>query len=277
MNTAPPVRRRLVGGALRRYRESLGLDLEDAAQVIGCDRSKISRVETGQRGIRDGELRELLAEYGMEEPVREALVAIARPRTRGWWHSLAATDGEFLALEATAHGIQVWEPQRIPDLLQTRDYARALAEADPGLTDDKPRQQAIETLAVRQQAILDERRTEVTVIIAETALRQPIGGPDVMRAQLAALAELADGGGHVTVHFLPSSCGAQAAATGPVTILRFTGALGLGVVYLPGPQGGTFLDEPIDLAAYTRAFGQLKAYALGAEASVRQLRDLAAR
>ena len=47
-----PVRRRLIGGALRRYRENIGYTLEDAARILECDRSKISRIETGQRGIR---------------------------------------------------------------------------------------------------------------------------------------------------------------------------------------------------------------------------------
>ena len=59
------MRRRLVGGALRRYRENAGYALEDAARVLECDRSKISRIETGQRGIRRNELRDLLAEYGI--------------------------------------------------------------------------------------------------------------------------------------------------------------------------------------------------------------------
>lgn len=67
MITDPPVRRRLVGGALRQYRENLGYTLDDAAQILECDRSKISRIETGQRGIRGKELRELLAEYGIGE------------------------------------------------------------------------------------------------------------------------------------------------------------------------------------------------------------------
>ena len=49
-----PARRRLVGTALRRYRENVGYALEDAAKVLECDRSKISRIETGQRGIRVG-------------------------------------------------------------------------------------------------------------------------------------------------------------------------------------------------------------------------------
>ena len=67
MVSAPPVRRRLVGRALRRYRETLGYTLDDAARMLECDRSKISRIETGERGIRAKELRELLAEYGIAE------------------------------------------------------------------------------------------------------------------------------------------------------------------------------------------------------------------
>jgi len=76
---APPVRRRLVGGALRRYRENLGYTLEDAARLLECDRSKISRIETGQRGIRGKELRELLAEYGIFSgglPVQRGLILV---------------------------------------------------------------------------------------------------------------------------------------------------------------------------------------------------------
>ena len=67
MIEAPPVRRLLLGSALRQYRENLGYLLEDAARVLECDRSKISRIETGQRGIRPKELRELLTEYGVSE------------------------------------------------------------------------------------------------------------------------------------------------------------------------------------------------------------------
>ena len=80
MTTAPPVRRRLVGGALRRYRENLGYTLDDAARILECDRSKISRIETGQRGIRGKELRELLAEYGIDDQQQAILAALADPR-----------------------------------------------------------------------------------------------------------------------------------------------------------------------------------------------------
>src|SRR5260370_40175403 len=82
----PPVRRRLVGGALRRYRENVGYVLEDAARVLECDRSKMSRIETAQRGIRPKELRELLTEYGGPAREQAALLALASrggPRGRG--------------------------------------------------------------------------------------------------------------------------------------------------------------------------------------------------
>ena len=80
MFTAPPLRRRIVGGTLRRYRENLGYTLDDAARILECDRSKISRIETGQRGIRGKELRELLAEYGIDDQQQAILGAMADPQ-----------------------------------------------------------------------------------------------------------------------------------------------------------------------------------------------------
>ena len=44
MVPAPPVRRRLVGKALRRYRENLGYSLADVAAILECHPSKLSRI-----------------------------------------------------------------------------------------------------------------------------------------------------------------------------------------------------------------------------------------
>jgi len=74
------VRRRLVGATLRWHRAALGYTLDDAARVLDCGPSKISRIETGKRGIRGGELCELLAKYGVDAKVRDVLALIADPR-----------------------------------------------------------------------------------------------------------------------------------------------------------------------------------------------------
>ena len=45
-------RHRVIGRALRDFLHRAGLQLDDAAAVLGCDRSKVTRVEEGERGIR---------------------------------------------------------------------------------------------------------------------------------------------------------------------------------------------------------------------------------
>src|ERR1700690_848621 len=128
MTDAPPVRRRLLRAALRRHRESAGLGLDDAARILECDRSKISRIETGQRGIRPKELRELLTEYGVPESDQAALMAIAsRGGQRGWGHPYAGNFSEayldYVIMESVASQIMMYEAQLVPDLLQTEDYS----------------------------------------------------------------------------------------------------------------------------------------------------------
>src|SRR5260370_12860193 len=149
VTTAPPVRRRLVGGALRRYRENLGYTLTAAAGILDCARSKISRIETAQRGIRRDELHKLLAEYGIGDDQQVTLAAIANPRqAQGWYGTYAdvlpAACQDYLVLEAWASRISAYQAQRIPALLQTPAYARALAQADPGLPDQAARHTAAE-------------------------------------------------------------------------------------------------------------------------------------
>ena len=212
MVETPPVRRRLLGAALRRHRESLGYRLDDAARILECDRSKISRIESGQRGIRPRDLRDLLTEYGVTEQEQQTLTAIAHPhRERGWWQPYAdVLPGpwlDYLITEAAASQIQTYQPQQVPDLLQTQDYARAVAAADPALSPGT-QDLLLEALLTRQQLILGERRPELAVVIGEAALHQVVGGTAVMHAQLARLAEMTTTCPQITLQVLPFAGGA---------------------------------------------------------------------
>lgn len=134
MTDVPTVRRRLLGSALRRFRENASYTLDDAARILECDRSKISRIEMGQRGIRPKELGELLGEYGVEPAQRDAPLTSARQtRQAGWWqsysHVLSEAYQDFISLEASASTIWTYEAQLVPGLLQTEEYARAVAAA----------------------------------------------------------------------------------------------------------------------------------------------------
>jgi transcriptional regulator with XRE-family HTH domain len=280
MVPAPPVRRRLVGRALRRYRENLGYSLGDAAGILECDRSKVSRIETGQRGIRGKELRELLGEYGIEGEQLDILTLLADPRGAFGWHRdyenvLPGAWKDYLILETAASRIWAYEAQRIPGLLQTPAYARALAETDMALDDDAARDRAAEAVMARQQAILKEHKPEVRLVIGQAALHQQVGSPEVMNEQLRQVAQLAADGGTVTVQVLPFESGAHAAAgDGALAVLRFTGTAGLGLVHLGGIAGGVCLEGRGDLAAYAQAFDQLRAFALSPAQSALLLRGL---
>ena len=279
---APPVRRRLVGAALRRYREALGYRLDDAARILECDRSKICRIESGQRGIRARDLRDLLTEYGVGEQEQRTLAAIAQsPRARGWWQPYAdVLPGgwlDYLITETAASQIQAYQPQLVPDLLQTREYACAVIGADPAVSAGA-HDQVLEAMLTRQQVILEERRPELAVVIGEAALHQVVGGTGVMRAQLARLDEMSGTYSQITIQVLPFAAGAPpAGGNGPLSILRFADAQSLGVIHLPGPYGGICLDSPPDVASHARAFTLLKASALTPAATAQLLRDMAAR
>jgi transcriptional regulator with XRE-family HTH domain len=297
VDAIPPVRRRLLGTALRTYRESLGYTLDQAAQILECDRSKISRIETGQRGIRPKELRELLTEYGVADAEQEALLAIAHSgRQTGWWLDysdvLSAAGQDYVIMELAATEILAFEPNQVPDLLQTPEYAGALADADANATGDDQREHAIEVKLARQRIVLGARSPRLEVVIAEGALRQAVGGPRVMRAQLGWLAAVADagrvtglpdGGGSasggsagVSLQVLPFAVGAHAAAgCGPMTILRFARNQGIGVVHLSGLSGGVSLADAAEVGRYLRTFGQLRSAALAPAASARLLRAIA--
>jgi transcriptional regulator with XRE-family HTH domain len=279
MTGEPPVRRRLVGSALRRYRENVGYALEDAARVLECDRSKISRVETGQRGIRPKELRELLTEYGVPDAEQAALVGLARRGGQhGWWEQYAdvlpETAVDYVIMEATAAEIMTYEAQLVPDLLQTADYVRAVAEAQPGFSSVAQREDAVAAMSERQAAVLGGG-VRLAAVVGEAALRQQVGGAAVMDAQLGYLAGLATEYPNVTVQVLPFSAGAHAAAaSASLAILRFPDAPSLGVVYLEALTGGVYLESQQDVARYIRAFALLRSSALTTAESARLFRDM---
>ncbi len=291
MVIAPPVRRRLVGQALRRQRERLGYTVDDAARVLECDRSKISRIETGQRGIRPRELRDLLAEYGVGEAQQAILAELVDPRGAFGWHRdyadvLPGAAMDYLVLETAASRISGYEAQRVPVLLQTPAYARALAQGVPGLADEAAWDRAAEAVLARQDAILGERRTgvypdappaKVHLIMGQAALYQQVGSPEVMGEQLGALARAAAAGGRVTVQVLPSGCGAHAAAgDGSLELLEFAGVEELGIVHLGGIGGGVCLEGRSDVAAYREAFAHLLMRALSPARSASLIREAVA-
>ena len=188
---SPTMRRRRLARELARLREDRGMTIREAAAALEWDPSKLSRVEGLQRGIIVRDVRRLLDLYQVsDETQREALFELARQaRQRGWWQAYAdvmpSEYANLIGLEAEAAEIRTYQPELIHGLLQTEDYARAVIRSGrPGDTAGEV-DRRVEIRMTRQQILDRDGPPRLRVVLNEAAVRRMVGGPDVMRAQLA--------------------------------------------------------------------------------------------
>jgi hypothetical protein len=114
-----------------------------------------------------------------------------------WWtaHGLSRTYRQFVAHEAEASRINVYQALFVPGLLQTEDYARAISADILGTEPDHADVIARVDIRMRRRLGIVERRNgsgpRLRMALDEAVLRRPIGSVAVMRAQLDQLADLA--------------------------------------------------------------------------------------
>jgi transcriptional regulator with XRE-family HTH domain len=266
----PTGRRRRLGAELRRLREEAELTIDRVAEALECSQSKISRIETGQVSATPRDVRDMLALYRVSDADREAIVQIAREaRQRGWWQKFVdVPDGvpAYVGLEAAATSIDIYMALIVPALLQTADYARAVIGA---VRPDLPAAEIDRRVELRlhRQALLDqERPPTLRVLLDDTVLRRPVGGPAVMAAQRRRLLKDADRPA-VTLRVLPTGAGAHAGMDGPFTIFGFPAAAERDVVALDSAADALYLEDADDLRRYRRVFELLLPAALTPEES----------
>jgi transcriptional regulator with XRE-family HTH domain len=258
MTTRTPTgRRRRLGAELRRLREAAGLTIDKVAEELECSPSKVSRIETGQVSATPRDVRDMLGLYRVDDARLEAMVQVAREaRQRGWWQKFVdVPDGvpAYVGLETAATSIDIYMSLLVPALLQTPDYARAVIAAVRPDLPPKEIDRRVE-LRLRRQGLLDqERPPQMRVLLDDTVLRRPVGGPAVMAAQRRRLLADADRPA-VTIQVLEVEAGAHAGMDGPFTIFGFPAPAERDVVALDSAADALYLEGPEDVARYRRVF-----------------------
>jgi transcriptional regulator with XRE-family HTH domain len=258
MTTRTPTgRRRRLGAELRRLREAAGLTIDRVAEELECSPSKVSRIETGQVSATPRDVRDMLGLYGVEDARLEAMVQVAREaRQRGWWQKFVdVPDGvpAYVGLETAATSIDVYMALLVPALLQTPDYARAVIAAVRPDLPPKEIDRRVELRLRRQDLLGQERPPRMRVLLDDTVLRRPVGGPAVMAAQRRRLLADADRPA-VTIQVLEVDAGAHAGMDGPFTIFGFPAPAERDVVALDSAADALYLEGPEDVARYRRVF-----------------------
>jgi hypothetical protein len=199
--TGPLGPRRAIAAALKQLREDRGRLLNDVAQDLdGISTSKLSRLENAQGRPNLRDIKDLIRYYQVEgtpeaERLEEWVEAAQRP---GWWtdyddNLVAGTLKAYLGNEVDAVVERVYTIPFVPALLQTMDYARAIFR-DMERRPDREIRQMLEIRLRRQEALRRRdglKPLRLVAVTHETALRQIVGSPGIMRDQLDALLERA--------------------------------------------------------------------------------------
>lgn len=254
----PTVLRILLGSQLRKLRESKGITRESAGYEIRASGSKISRMELGRVSFKERDVTDLLTLYGVSDSAeRDALIGLARQANNpGWWQHfgdvLPTWFQAYLGLEAAASLIRTYEIQFVPGLLQTPDYARAVIMLGHAGASSDEITRRVDLRQQRRQVLNRPGGPQLWAVIDEAVLRRPIGGVDVMRAQIEALIEAAKLPS-VRLQIIPFQAGGHAAAGGPFSILRFPEPELPDVVYVEQLTSAIYLDKREDVDHYAMA------------------------
>jgi len=267
VSIGPTVRRRRLGSELRRLREAHSFKLEEAADKLGLAASTLSRIETGKAPTRTAYLATMFEMYGVVDAAqRQVLTEMAREGHRkGWWavydDVLPTGFDVYVGLEAEAAALRVFEDQVVHGLLQTEAYARTVMTSVRRRHQPRQIERAVELRMQRQQVLTREDPLKLWCILNEPVISRTIGGPEIMRGQLAHLLEVSEWP-HVTLQVLPLSSGVHPALNGPFCILEFPERGDPDVVYSEGVAGHAYLEKEPDVHACAEVFDLLRAAAL---------------
>jgi transcriptional regulator with XRE-family HTH domain len=265
--------RREIGRQLRDAREAAGFSLTEAAPLLDTSSSSLNRIENGLTRATVHIVRSMMDVYNAR--LDDLLELVRESRKNGWWAKYGILSSDFVALEAGAAVASDYELSFVPGLLQTADYARALFEAgrEPRGADWIQKQSMVRL--IRQERLTDaDQPLRLEAVIHEFALHHPVGGAEVMRAQLRHLAlvtELPT----VTLRVLPAAVTAKDAMRGGFTVLDFPNNTPSSVVHLEHALAVERWDKEQWVTKARMQFDHLRSLALSPADSVALIERLA--
>ena len=197
-------------------------------------------------------------------------------RQQGWWHSFGDIPySVYIGLETDAASLRVYDPQVVPGLLQTKQYAEALIAGALPETASAEIEKRVQVRMRRQERIsTEENPLRLWTVLDEAALRRVVGNKSLMRDQLEQLVEQSQLP-HVTVQVIPFDMGAHPGLNGQYAILEFPDAADSSVVYIEGVTSDLYLEKANDVQKYSVMYEHLRAQALNVEQSRQFIADIA--
>ena len=284
---SPTLRRWDLGEDLRRIRESLGKTIEEVSADLmaqygtGFSAAKISRLETGSRRANPRDVLDLCAYYGVDATERERLIGLAKAvRLENRLQSVRMAYPEYVALEARARTLHVYEPMFVPGLLQTYEYHRSTyemmrkASLEQDVSEDAFKDMA-QVREERKRRMAGSDALTINAVIDENVIHRRVGSDRIMAEQLNHLLDVS-GQPNVTLRVVPMSTGLY-----PGCESAGFSMLGLGqaettkeyACYLEGLVASVWAERASDLATVTSVFAHVESIALDPQQSHELIAD----
>jgi hypothetical protein len=267
---------RAIGRQLAGWRNERELSLTEAGQRVGFSSAKLSMMENAVQPSAPVDVMALGYVYKVPTPEWQAVVLRAQyaehVRTRALNNAVnfdPAADFANLVFEATL--LRVFTTDLVPAVFQLAGYTNAALQ-----TDDPVR---VARLAMAREAwstrLGDKDPLAVQAVFPEAVLRQVVGGPRVMKAQLLHLMEVSEHS-TVTLQVVPRGAGAYPAMGSPFTLLSFPHRQHNDVAYLETFIKGEYVEDPGLTEQCAQRFAGLRQLALGVGESLELIAEAAA-
>ncbi|MGW5942055.1 helix-turn-helix domain-containing protein [Streptomyces celluloflavus] len=257
------------GARLRRSREAHGWKQEDLSKLMGFSSGHVSAVETGRKmpSLR----------FSRSADVAFGLTGTADTFERAYLEirhgALVEGFPEYVGHEGRAAEIRLFEVGVIPGPLQTREYAAAIeaSHVQRGTITAEQAAERVDFLIERQSALIRALPPLVIVVLDESCIRRPIGGHQVMDAQLRRLIEFAEQP-HTSLQVAPFAMGERRPFNRLVHLLTLTDR---SVVAYVESQTQGYLDREItSVMPLVRAYHQLQTEAPSQAESVAMINQV---
>ncbi|MFD3973905.1 Scr1 family TA system antitoxin-like transcriptional regulator [Streptomyces cyaneofuscatus] len=257
------------GARLRRFREERGWTQDALAPRIGYSSQHISAVETVRKPPS--------LPFSRKSDLAFGTTGTADSFEREYMElrngSMLEGFPEYVGYEGRAVELRIYNLGLIPGLLQTPDYARALAYGDVerGAITYEQADERVARLEQRQAALVRSQPPMMFVVMDESCLHQAVGGPEVMNAQLRRLEEMAARPNWI-IQVAPFSLGERRAFFLPVNLLTMADR---SIVAYAESQAQGYVERETSLVApMFTAYHQMQGESLSKTASVAKISKL---
>ncbi|WP_442803152.1 helix-turn-helix transcriptional regulator [Streptomyces pseudogriseolus] len=245
-------------------RKRAGLTQQQLGEAIGYSLEQVASVEQGRRPAKAAFTQaadRVLEAGGILEVLQDEVDRAKLPR---FFRNFAVIEAEVVSRFS-------FDPLLVPGLLQTEAYARAVFAGHCPPLSAEIIDQHTEARLSRQKLLTRVPLAELSFIVSEEALRNPVGDAEVMRGQWQRLLEIG-ASRNVEVQVMPVASGFHPGLNGPFVVLETSEHQHLG--YIESQEVGCVIREPAEVSAFGLRYGKLRSQALNCAESARLIERL---